>query len=158
LKEITIICYTPIAESFIKIVGEDFYRETRDPDLNWQPRKFQQVLDLYAEYPEEVWVLEDAVETFGFVTFEINPAKKIGVIENNGLLPKQRGQGWGTFMYRHVLQEFRRRGLRFAIVETDLDDPHIAARQAYESCGFDSAQGIVVYRQDLQKNNPGSMP
>ena len=158
VEEITVICYTPIAESFINIVGEDFYRETREPNLNWQLRKVQQVLTLYQEHPDQVWVLEKEGEIFGFVTFEVIAEKKIGIIDNNGLLPKYRGQGWGAFMYRHVLQDFRQRGLRFAIVETDLDNPHIPARRAYESCGFDSAQGIVVYRQDLQKNNPGSMP
>ena len=139
-------------------MGEDYFRETREPNLNWQPGKVKQVLDLYQENPDQVWVLENAEHVFGYVTFETDPEKKIGVIDNNGVLPEYRGQGWGKFMYRYVLQEFRQRGLRFAVVETDLDDPHIPARRAYESCGFDSEQGIVIYRQDLQKNNPGSLP
>ena len=66
------------------------------------------------------------------------------------------GQGWATFMYRHVLDHFRARGLRFAHVDTGLDDAHIAARRAYEAVGFDRAVPGVDYWQDLAMLNPGS--
>jgi ribosomal protein S18 acetylase RimI-like enzyme len=61
-------------------------------------------------------------------------------------------------MYRHVLQYFRNQGIRFVWVETDLDEPHVPARRAYEAVGFDRQQRIVIYRQDLAQRNPGSEP
>ena len=61
-------------------------------------------------------------------------------------------------MYRHVLDHFRRQGLRFAHVDTGLDDAHIPARRAYAAVGFDRAVPGVEYWQDLSAMNPGSSP
>ncbi len=81
---------------------------------------------------------------------------RVAFFDNNGVLPEKRGQGWGTFMYRQGLQHFREQGIRFVFVEADLDEPHIPARRAYEAVGFDSQQRIVIYRQNLDRHNPGS--
>jgi len=157
VDEITIICYAPIVASFVEIVGETFYEGIYgSPEAGWQARKIKQVRDIYQAHPDQVWVLEESGEVFGFVTFEIVPERRLGIFDNNGVLPEKRGQGWGTFMYRHVLRHFREQGIRFALVETDLDDPHIPARHAYEAVGFDRQQRIVIYRQDLDQRNPGS--
>jgi hypothetical protein len=59
-------------------------------------------------------------------------------------------------MYRHVLDHFREQGLRFAHVDTGLDDAHIPARRAYEAAGFDRQVPTVDYWQDLSLRNPGS--
>jgi hypothetical protein len=59
-------------------------------------------------------------------------------------------------MYRHVLDRFRTLGLRFAHVDTGLDDAHIPARRAYEAAGFDRQVPTVEYWQDLSRHNPGS--
>jgi hypothetical protein len=53
---------------------------------------------------------------------------------------------------------FRELGLRFAHVDTDLDDAHAPARRAYEAVGFDRQVPVVEYWQDLSKRTPGSMP
>jgi ribosomal protein S18 acetylase RimI-like enzyme len=157
VDEITIICYAPIAASFVEIVGEDCARGSYgSPDFDWKAQKTKHVRDLYQEHPDQVWVLEEAGQLFGFVTFDIVPGRRVGFFDNNGVLPEKRGQGWGTFMYRHVLRHFREQGIRFVFVETDLDEPHVPARRAYEAIGFDSQQRIVIYRQDLDRHNPGS--
>ena len=157
LDEITIICYAPIVASFVEIVGEECVKGIYgNPDFDWQARKTKQVRDLYQEHPDQVWVLEEAGQAFGYVTFDLAPGRRVGFFDNNGVLPEKRGQGWGTFMYRHVLQHFREQGIRFVFVETDLDEPHVPARHAYEAVGFDSQQRIVIYRQDLDRHNPGS--
>ena len=54
-------------------------------------------------------------------------------------------------MYRHVLHRFRELGLRFAHVDTGLDDAHIPARRAYEAVGFDRTVPDVDYWQDLRE-------
>ena len=40
--------------------------------------KVKQVLDLFEENPDQVWVLEDNEKIFGYVTFEIAAEKKLG--------------------------------------------------------------------------------
>jgi len=158
IDEITIICYTPIAESWIAMQSESISEALRDPSLTWQERKTKQNHDLFAEHPEWVWVLEQNSEVLGFVTFKINFERGMGIIDNNGILPEHTGKGLGKFMYRFVLDYFRKEGLNVAFVETGLDDPHLPARKAYEGVGFDRSTPVVYYWQDLRKNNSGSTP
>lgn len=61
-------------------------------------------------------------------------------------------------MYRHVVNFFRAQGLRFAFVDTGLDDAHNATRRAYEAVGFDRQIPVVEYWQDLSLHNPGPEP
>ena len=56
----------------------------------------------------------------------------------------------------HILDRFRVDGLRFAHVDTGLDDAHLRARRAYEAVGFDRAVPGVEYWQNLDARNPGS--
>lgn len=141
------------------MLGEDCYSAVRhEPHLTWDERKSKQNRDLYAEHPDWVWVLEDAGGVFGFVTFWLVPDRGYGHIDNNGVHPARAGERWATFMYRHVLDRFRAAGLRFAHVDTGLDDAHVRARRAYQAVGFDRAVPGVEYWQDLSRENPGSKP
>ncbi len=158
IDEITVICYTAIHESWVEMQSESIYEVLQTPGVTWQERKIKQNHDLYAEHPEWVWVLEQDAEIIGFVTFKIDFEHHFGLIENNGILPQYAGNGLGRFMYRYVLDYFRKQGLKVAIVETGLDDPHIPARRAYEAVGFDRSAPITLYWQDLRTNNPGSQP
>ncbi len=159
IDEITIVGYTHIQESYVAMLGIECYQAVRhQPLLSWKERKTGQNHKLFAEHPEWVWVLEHEKGVFGFVTFMLFPEKNYGHIENNGVIPEYAGQGWGKFMYRNVLQFFRNQGLRFAHVDTGLDDAHIPARKAYEAVGFDRPVPFVEYWQDLSENNEGSIP
>ena len=154
---LTVESYRPIFESFVAMLGEDCYEAVRrEPELNWEERKIQQNRRLYAEHPDQVWVLDEDGDVFGFVSFWLFPEKSYGHIDNNGLRADRVGQGWATFMYRHVLEHFRAQGFRFAHVDTGLDDAHIPARRAYEATGFDRQVPTVDYWQDLSLRNPGS--
>jgi ribosomal protein S18 acetylase RimI-like enzyme len=160
IMEITCICYEPVYDSFISIIGEELYEEViRKPaGLTWKQRKEKKIRGLFEKHSEWVWVLDDGNEVIGYVTFGLTPDKNLGDIDNNGVHPNHAGKGWATFMYRHVLQYFRDEGIRFAVVETELDDAHIPARRAYEAVGFDRPQKIVNYWQDLDEQNQGSTP
>ncbi|MCK4566165.1 MAG: GNAT family N-acetyltransferase [Candidatus Thorarchaeota archaeon] len=158
IDEITVICYKAIHESWIAMQGESVSEVFRTPDMTWEERKTKQNHDLFAEHPEWVWVLEQNSDIIGFVTFKIDSEKGFGLIENNGVFPQHAGRGLGKFMYRHVLDYFRKQGLKVAMVETGLDDPHIPARKAYKAVGFDRSAPIVLYWQDLRKDNTGSHP
>ena len=157
VDELAILCYTPIQESYVSMLGEECYQAVRhDPHLTWQERKTEQIHRVYRETPQHVWVLERQGDVFGFVTFHLIPPKNMGQISNNGVHPEQTGHGWGTFMYRHVLRHFREQGLRFAFVDTGLDPAHAPTRRAYEAVGFDRQVPAVEYWQDLTQRNPGS--
>ena len=159
VEEITILCYAPIQASYVALLGNACYEAVRhDPELTWQERKLRQVRRLFEEHPGQVWVLEREGDVFGFVSFLRFPSKSYGAIDNNGVHPDHAGQGWGRFMYRHVLRHFRDQGLRFAFVDTGLDAAHDAARRAYEAVGFDRRVPLVEYWQDLSLHNPGSEP
>lgn len=140
LDALTAECYAPIQASFIAMVGEDCYDAVQaDPGESWDERKALQNRRLFAEHPEQVWVLDDEGTVFGYVTFWLFPERSYGHIDNNAVDPARAGQGWATFMYRHVLEHFRSLGFTFAHVDTGLDDAHIPARRAYEAVGFDRA-------------------
>jgi len=96
-----------------------------------------------------VWVLDDDGRIFGFVTFWLFPERSYGHFDNNAVDPERAGEGWATFMYRHVLDHFRELGLRFAHVDTGLDDAHIPARRAYVAVGFDRSVPTVDLWQRL---------
>jgi ribosomal protein S18 acetylase RimI-like enzyme len=157
VDSLTVECYRPIFESYVSMLGEDCYEAVRlEPELTWEQRKTKQNRDLYDEHAGWLWVLEEHGDVFGFVSFWLVPEKSYGHIDNNGVRADRAGQGWATFMYRHVLEHFREQGLRFAHVDTGLDDAHIPARRAYEATGFDRAVPTVEYWQDLSLRNAGS--
>ena len=157
IDEIIIACYAPIHASYVSIVGEHIYTGIRrNPDRDWRVEKTSRVRKIFREHPGCMWVLEEAGEIFGFLTFALFPDQSRLWIEENGIISERRGQGWATFMLRHLLAHARRLRVRFASVEVDLDDVHIPARRAYQAVGFDRHHHIAIYHQDLDRGNPGS--
>ncbi len=155
VDSLTVDGYRAIQESYVSMLGQDCYEAVRlQPELTWEERKTRQNRDLFAEHPEQLWVLDADGDVFGFVSFWLFPSH--GHIDNNAVRSDRAGEGWATFMYRNVLDHFRAQGLRFAHVDTGLDDAHIAARRAYEAVGFDRAVPGIEYWQDLSQLNPGS--
>ena len=137
------------------MLGEDAYEAVRsEPELTWEERKCAQNRRLFDSHPDQVWVLERDGDVFGYVSFWLFPERNYGHIDNNAVRADEAGQGWGTFMYSCVLDYFRDLGLRFAHVDTGLDDAHIPARRAYEAVGFDRAVPSVDLWQDLSPS-PG---
>ncbi len=150
IDEITTICYTPINESYVDMLGKECYETVRhNPEMTWDERKNKQNHDLFAKHPDLLWVLEDDEGIFGYISFYLIPKQGYGHIDNNGVLPERAGQGWGKFLYQEVLKYFKEQGLRYAHVDTGLDDAHIPARLAYEAVGFDRQVPIVEYWKDL---------
>jgi ribosomal protein S18 acetylase RimI-like enzyme len=157
IDALTVEGYAAIQESYVSMLGEETYEAVpHRPELTWEERKCAQNRDLFDEHPAQVWVLERDGVVFAYVTFWLFPEQSYGQIDNNAVARVDAGQGWATFMYRHVLERFRSLGLRFAHVYTGLDDAHAPARRAYEEVGFERQVPVVEYWQDLSKRNPGS--
>ena len=151
VDELTVAGYRPIQESYVAMLGEELYETVRhEPQLTWEERKTAQNRRLFDAHPDQLWVLDDDGDVFGYVTFWLFPEQSYGHIDNNAIREDRAGQGWATFMYRHVLQSFRDANLRYAHVDTGLDDAHVPARRAYEAVGFDRAVPGVEYWQDLR--------
>ena len=132
------------------MLGEDLYDAVQaDPGQTWEQRKAAQNRRLFAEHPEQLWVLDEAGEVFGYVSFWLVQDRNYGHLDNNAVDALRAGQGWATFMLRHVLDRFRELGLRYAHVDTGLDDAHIPARRAYEAVGFDRSVPTVDLWQRL---------
>ena len=141
---LTAVGYAEIQESFVAMLGLDLYEAAQaDPGQSWEQRKAQQNRRLFAEHPEQVWVLEDTGWVFAYVSFWLFPERGYGHLDNSAVDPSCRGAGWARFMYVHVLDHFRSLGLRYAHVDTGLDDAHIPARRAYEAVGFDRSVPTV---------------
>lgn len=158
IDDIAVLCWAPIYESYISMLGSDWYKIARpDPEMTWQERKIGQIRRHYEKHPEWMWTLEKQATVIGFLSFHIDEEKSTGIIGNNGVHPEHAGHGLGKFMYRHLLQHFREQGLRFAKVGTGLDEAHLPARRAYEGVGFDRSVPTVDYWQDLSLNNEGSL-
>ena len=133
------------------MLGTELYDAVRhEPERTWDERKCAQNHRLFEAHPERVWVLEDDGVVFGYVTFWLFPEQSYGHLDNNAVHPSRTGEGWATFMYRAVLDRFRELGLRYAHVDTGLDDAHIPARRAYEAVGFDRKVPSVDYWLDLE--------
>jgi ribosomal protein S18 acetylase RimI-like enzyme len=157
IDELTVLCYGPIQESYVRMIGEDCYDAVRsEPERSWEERKTAQNRRLHAEHPDWLWVVERDGAVFAFVTFWLFPERHYGHIDNNGVHPAHAGRGWATFMYREVLRHFREQGLRFAHVDTGLDDAHVPARRAYEAVGFDRRVPAVDYWQRLGDGGTGA--
>ena len=74
----------------------------------------------------------------GFVTFSLNPKKKIGEIGLNAVHPEHAGQGVGTALYEFAIAEMRKAGMKLATVGTGGDTSHMPAHRAYRKVGFDA--------------------
>ena len=149
IDALTVAGYEAIQASFVAMVGDDLYETVHaEADRSWDERKCAQNRVLFAEHPEQVWVLDDAGEVVGYVTFWLFPERRYGHLDNNAVAADRAGQGWATFMYREVLDHFRALGLEYAHVDTGLDDAHIPARRAYEAVGFDrSVPSVDLWRR-----------
>jgi len=83
----------------------------------------------------------------GFITWSVDGP--VGEICNNAARQGTGLKGIGQTMYRFVLDEFRRAGVRVARVTTGLDWAHAPARRAYERAGFRKHLDFTTYYMEL---------
>ncbi|OGG54656.1 MAG: hypothetical protein A3F84_13835 [Candidatus Handelsmanbacteria bacterium RIFCSPLOWO2_12_FULL_64_10] len=136
-----------IHDSFEKIMGEEMHAALC---VNWEAQKEAQVRGHFERTPEWGRVVADATgQVVAFITFRVDREKSLGTIGNNAVAPEAQGRGIGTKMYAHVLDLFRKEGLKYANVFTGMDEGHAPARRAYEKAGFDIARTDVTYYKYL---------
>ncbi len=107
------------------------------------------LLKILEENPKNALVAEINGRVVGFLIYSFDYDRKIGHIGYNAVSYSFRGRGIGTRLVREALNVFKERGMRYAMVFTDLDDAHAAARRIYEKCGFKTLVKHVTYFMEL---------
>jgi ribosomal protein S18 acetylase RimI-like enzyme len=146
LCEIAVAAWQPIFENRRNLVGPDIFEALWK---DWSESKAGQLREAFESNPENFWVAEIDGRIAGFITFSVDRGRKLGTISNNAVAPEMQGRGLATWMYRRVLDEFRRQGLRYATVRTGLDEAHAPARRAYEKAGFSRSLPSLDYYLEI---------
>ena len=95
------------------------------PDA-WKKKTLQSVMN-------EARYLVLVAEDFGYLIGW--SAAGVAEIERIGVLPEQRGQGWGALLVREATAAFANRGAREIYLE--VRESNVAARALYKACGFE---------------------
>jgi len=136
-----------IYDMFETVFGSELF-SIRVPDRT--TAKGEQVRRHCMVHPDWVYVCEEEDgRVVGFVTFLLDPDRKIGEIGNNAVDPECGLKGRGQQMYRAVLDRFQAEGMKYAKVTTRMDSAHAPARRAYERAGFDIRHEDVTYYKKL---------
>lgn len=108
------------------------------------------VMDLKRQCEEaikDIFVVVADGKVVGYATFGMDEARKVGSVLNNAVDPDFQGQGIGSALHRRVLDEFREKGMSFAVVTTMEHD--LPARRVYEKHGFQEIAKSVHYTMAL---------
>ena len=146
VQEIAVTAWGVIYDSFRKLVGEEIWAIAWPDAAAMKRAEIKRALD---EHPEWALVTELDDKLVGFITYMLEPSRKLGIICNNGVHPDYQGHGIGTHQQREVLDIFRREGMLVANVFTGLDEGHTKARAAYAKVGFKLGIPMVNYYQKL---------
>ncbi len=147
--EIAEIAWEPIHEAMIESVGTDIHDAI---SADWKEKKAEQIRGQFRRNADHVLAIREGETVVAFVTFGCDASKSLGTIHNNAVDPKFQGRGIATAMYSHVLDLFRKAGLKYASVGTGLDPGHLPARRAYEKAGFNLKQEDVTYYRRLSES------
>jgi GNAT superfamily N-acetyltransferase len=92
---------------------------------------------------------EVAGEAVGFATYKLNYASRIGIVDDNAVLPGHRGQGVGAQLFGRVLELIEEAGMEYVQVTTGLEGAYSPARRMYERQGFEPVSSSVTYFKKL---------
>lgn len=106
-----------------------------------------QVKDQIDSGAYKIAVCEHEGALVGFITYAVNGV--FGEICNNGALTSTGLKGIGQTMYKYVMEEFRKAGVKVVKVTTGLDWAHAPARRAYERAGFKKHLDSTTYYMEL---------
>jgi ribosomal protein S18 acetylase RimI-like enzyme len=138
--------WAPVFESMRGVLGDAVYRHLYPDWQSMQARTVEQVCRDAAG----TWVADVGGAPVGFVAVvhhgptDDEPCS--GEIEMIAVDPQHQRRGVGKQLIDHALDQFRRAGLRLAVVATGGDPGHGPARAAYEDAGFTALPLVRYYR------------
>lgn len=145
--EISAKAWIPIRAVNKEILGEELYNFLHE---NWQENKKEAVRNSLKAGKGFIALSDNKV--MGFTTYNINEASKTGEILNNAVSPDARGMGIAGLLNNKVIELFKEKGCKIAMVSTGLDEGHAPARKAYEKLGFKGYLPQVEYYMKLEDN------
>ncbi len=94
-----------------------------------------------------VYVAELNGVVVGYMTYNLDPAKRIGSVGNNAVSPAYQRRGIATNLLKVVLETLKQEGMEYAqVVTMEIDVP---ARRLYEKAGFEELSKSVHYSMKL---------
>jgi ribosomal protein S18 acetylase RimI-like enzyme len=144
--ELAVTAWQRVHDAFTAILGADMHGRLF---AGWEERKARDVRRVVHDQPERALVAVAGEAIVGFVTFQMDSTRSVGVIGNNAVTPQWQGRGIAGALYQAVLARMRRNGMRQAQVTTGLDEGHAPARAAYRKAGFRVGLPSITYYQDL---------
>jgi len=115
----------------------------------WDEWKAQEIESFFLAHPDETLVTELKGRVVGFITYSLDPDRKVGTVLNNAVHPSFQSKGIGAKQVLHVLDIFRGKGMRLAQVTTGLGTGYRPARRMYEKCGFEPLMESATYYREL---------
>lgn len=138
------LTFTPIIEHKVGTIASlllQSYAELLSEPL-WQKakEKFVQCDREVFENPDTVGKCTFATclgdKVIGFASFDPRQGPELGIIGQNCILPEFRGNGYGKQQILEVLNRFRLRGIKKAVITTSEHPFFLPAQRMYLSCGF----------------------
>ncbi len=117
---------------------------------DWRVRKAQEIESFLQAHPDWILVTELEGKVVGFVSYSLDHDRKLGTVQNNAVDPQFQNKGMGTEQILHVLDIFRRKGMKLAEVRTGRGVRYLPARRMYEKCGFEPTTESVTYHLSLE--------
>lgn len=142
--ELVVMAWTPIYEGYKEILGEEMFN---DIYYDWKEKKCERIYKAMTS-PRGFVALSDG-DVAGFIHYDIDYDKKLGIIEENAVNPLFRGLGIAQKMYDFVYDKMKSESMKYVNVSTMLDDAHKSARRAYEKSGFTKALESINYYKEL---------
>ncbi len=145
LHEIRTAAFAPVYQSFRALVGPDIAAVAFASAEAEQGAHLDEICS--TDSAHSVYVIELNGQIIGFSGLSCDEKSKVGEIGLNAVDPQHKGQGAGSALYAHVLDQMRRRGMKVATVGTGGDESHAPARRAYEKAGFAAGvPSVWLYR------------
>jgi ribosomal protein S18 acetylase RimI-like enzyme len=128
---IAVAAWTPISTHRRATLGESLFDRLHP---RWAARKAGEIGAAFEHHIDWIVVAtptapgQEAPDVVAFVTYRLDPQRRVGTIGSNAVDPGWQGRGIATTLYRHVLDLFRAAGMEVAAVTTELDEAHAPAR------------------------------
>ncbi|MBT3578004.1 GNAT family N-acetyltransferase [archaeon] len=130
VKEIALMAFGENKKVQKKILGNVLFKAFYS---DWQKKKNQTIEYLYKSRDCKIYVAEKDNKILGFASFRLNKNKPLTAeILTNAVSPKYQQQGIGSALYKKLISEVKRLGIKYLHVNTDNEN----AKKAYEKVGF----------------------